>query len=219
MSWPACRRRTAACRFHLIEDHAERPDVAASVGLLPLDLLRRHVVHCAENRALRGRRRGVASRVIPDIEIGPAGARNFASPKSSSFAPVFVSMMLAGLRSRCDDPLPMRLVERVGNLGRRSSALPRCGTGPFSGGPLGEGFALQIRHDDEVRAVGVADVVDAADVRMVERRDGSRLAVEPLAESGRGQGRSGRTLIATVRSSVCRAPCTPRPCRLRRAAR
>ena len=38
-----------------------------------------------------------ASRVIPDIEIGDAGPRNFASPKSSSFAPLFVSMMLAGL--------------------------------------------------------------------------------------------------------------------------
>jgi hypothetical protein len=47
----------------------------------------------------------VAIRVRPDIEIGPAGfARSFARPKSSSFAPVFVSMTFAGLRSRWTMP-------------------------------------------------------------------------------------------------------------------
>ena len=42
----------------------------------------------------------MASRDMPDIEIGPAAPRSFASPKSSSFEPAFVNITLAGLRSR-----------------------------------------------------------------------------------------------------------------------
>ena len=46
----------------------------------------------------------VARSVIPDSEMGVAGALNLARPKSSSFAPAFVSMMLAGLTSRSTMP-------------------------------------------------------------------------------------------------------------------
>jgi hypothetical protein len=41
---------------------------------------------------------------MPDIEIGPAEALSFASPKSSSFEPALVNMMLAGLTSRWTIP-------------------------------------------------------------------------------------------------------------------
>ncbi len=51
------------------------------------------------------------------------------------------------------------------------------GSGPFLE-PRGERLALEVRHDEEVRAVGFADVVDAADVRMIERSDRARLALE-----------------------------------------
>ena len=57
-------------------------------------------------------------RVIPDIEILTGLRLEAVNPKSSSFEPVFVSMMLAGLRSRWYSCLPMRLVECVGDLDR-----------------------------------------------------------------------------------------------------
>ena len=45
------------------------------------------------------------------------------------------------------------------------------------------------------------DVVQRADVRMVERRDGAGLTFEPLARSqDRRPSSAGRTLIATIRS-------------------
>ena len=47
----------------------------------------------------------VVARSIPDIEIGAAGPWSFASPKSSSFAPDFVNMTLAGFKSRCTMPI------------------------------------------------------------------------------------------------------------------
>ena len=64
----------------------------------------------------------------------------------------------------------------------------------------GERLALEMRHDQIVRAVGFADVVDAADVRMVQRGDRPRLALEPGAQIGIAGDSLGRTLIATVRS-------------------
>ena len=46
----------------------------------------------------------------------------------------------------------------------------------------GEGVPLQRLHDDEVAAVVFVDVVDRADVRMIQRGDGPRLALESFAE-------------------------------------
>ena len=41
----------------------------------------------------------------PVVPLATTGPRQRASPKSSSFTPDVVSMMLAGLRSRCTMPL------------------------------------------------------------------------------------------------------------------
>ena len=49
-------------------------------------------------------------------------------------------------------------------------------------------------------AVLLADVVERADVRMVELGDGARFALEALAELRIGREAAGRILIATVRS-------------------
>ena len=62
--------------------------------------------------------RGTVPNTIPGVVVGSwvviveraavgltvAAGFNFASPKSSNFAPFFVSMMLPGLRSRCTIP-------------------------------------------------------------------------------------------------------------------
>src|SRR6185503_7591781 len=46
----------APARRHLVEHAAQRPDVAAGVGLLALELLRRHVLERADDRAFGGER-------------------------------------------------------------------------------------------------------------------------------------------------------------------
>ena len=97
----ALERRPAG--QHLEEQRAEREDIGARVGLEPFDLLRRHVLERAEDRALRGQFGGVVGSIDRPL-ARRRGAALFARPKSSSLAPDFVSITLAGFRSRCTMP-------------------------------------------------------------------------------------------------------------------
>ena len=58
--------------------------------------------------------------------------------------------------------------------------------------PLGQRLALEPLHDQEVDAVLVADVVERADVRVIERRDRARLALEARAPIRRRAANSWR---------------------------
>ena len=91
-------------------------------------------------------------------------------------------MMLRRLEIAMDDALAMRLVERVGDLGGDLQRLVERKR-PFLEA-RGQRLAVEMRHDEVVRAVDVPDVVDAADVRMVQRGDGPRLAFETRAQIG-----------------------------------
>ena len=109
------------------------------------------------------------------------------------------------------DPVAMRLVERVGDLGRDFQCLVER-QWPFLEARR-QRLALEMRHDEVVSAIDAADVVDAADVGMVERSDGASLALEALLEFWIVGDVFGRTLIATVRSSRVSRACRPRPSR------
>ena len=123
---------------HLVQHRAEREDVGARVRLAALELLGRHVLERAEDRAMtgqfggcRGERReagclrgGRADLRQPEIE--ELGLREPVVP-----APDLVSMMLAGFRSRWTTPAACA----------RSSASAICmatrtacstGSGPFA---------------------------------------------------------------------------------------
>jgi hypothetical protein len=96
---------------------------------------------------------------------------------------------------------------------------------PHARQPIRQRLALEVLHDEEVRDLGftargvcsparcrsaasrfvpvaglLADVVQRADMRMIERRDRAGLAVEPFAELRIAASFGGRTLIATIRS-------------------
>ena len=91
---------------HLVDHDAERPDVRPLVHRLAARLLRGHVRGGAENharlrRGARERRRVEAGELALEAPSPARGSRAFARPKSSTFtAPVAVSLMLAGFRSR-----------------------------------------------------------------------------------------------------------------------
>ena len=81
-----------------------------------------------------------------------------------------------------DDAPPERLVEGIGQLsGDRHRLIERKWALLET---RRERLAVEVRHHQEVDAVGVADVVDAADMRMVERRYGAGFALEPTARIG-----------------------------------
>jgi hypothetical protein len=107
---------------------------------------------------------------------------NLASPKSSSFAPARRNHDVGGLQIAVCHALTVRLVERVGDLRRQLERLADRQRAALQ--PVGERFALQVFHDQKVGLVFAADVVEHADVRVVQRRDRPRLALEALSHFG-----------------------------------
>jgi hypothetical protein len=100
------------------------------------------------------------------------GAPAFARPKSSSFAP--------GLQVAMDDPLAVRRIERGRDLPADAKHLVH--RQPPLHKAIGERLPLDHLHHEVMRAALVPDVVERADVRMVQRRDRLRLALEPRLE-------------------------------------
>ena len=103
-------------REQLIEDDAERVDVAPRVGRLAARLLGRHVLGRADEHPVRGERAGVrrASARLPSPLGSSSGSTSFAMPKSHTFTTSIAlpsssfdasSMMFSGFRSRWMTPI------------------------------------------------------------------------------------------------------------------
>ena len=113
-----------------------------------------------------------------------------------------------GLQVAVDDALLVRGLERVGNLPRDRQRLgDRRGRVHAAGSaatrdPLRERLALDQLEDQAAHAVRLFDAVDRADVRMIQRGEHPRLALEAREPIRVGRERGGRTLIATSRPSV-----------------
>ena len=90
--------------------------------------------------------------------------------------------MLAGLMSRWMMPARVRGVQRVGDLDAHVEQ--RVEAQRTRGEPILQRRPLQILHDDERSPVLLADVVDRADVRVVQRRRRLRFAREPAQRLG-----------------------------------
>ncbi len=111
-------------------------------------------------------------------------ATSFARPKSSNLAPALVSMTLPGFRSRWMTPcrcaaasasaISVAIIRRA-VAWQRSLLQALC-----------ERFAGQVFHDQEHRAFVLANIVQAANVRVARAGDGSRFTLEPGAAIGVG---------------------------------
>ena len=69
--------------------------------------------------------------------------------------------------------------------------------------PGRERLAVEILHDEELEAVLLADVVERADVGMVQPRDGSGLALEALSSLGLFGGFRRQDLDGHDASDAC----------------
>ena len=76
-----------------------------------------------------------------------------------------------------DGALTVRGVERIRDFDRPRERLVERQRSFRQ--PRRKRFAVHELHDQKVDALVVADVVNGADVRVVERGDGARLAFEP----------------------------------------
>ena len=117
---------------------------------------------------------------------------SFARPKSSSLAPLFVSMMLPGFRSRWTMPWRCALSSASAismayceHLIERQRAFRE---------PLRQRLAFEILHDQKVDAVLVADVVEVQMCGWFRLEMAFGFALEALAQVARSARWSGRTL-------------------------
>ena len=90
------------------------------------------------------------------------------------------------------EPVLMDVRQRVGDLARDVDGfIDRQRTARQ---PARDRLPVEVLHDEIVEARVVADVVDAADVRVLEARDRFGLAFEPLAHVGRDRFGAGDDL-------------------------
>ena len=101
-----------------------------------------------------------------------------------------------------DQALPVRVIEGAGELDRMAQHLVnRQWT---SDQPIGERLALEVLHDQErdrrrvrarcLRVRGLADIVQTADIRMIERCNGAGFTLEPLSPGAVGRELAGQHL-------------------------
>ena len=142
-----------------------------------LGLLRSHIGRRAEitplRRLVQSQGRGVLR--LP-AAAAAAGSASFASPKSSTFTmPSGVTLMLAGFRSRWTMPFSCA-ASSASAIWRAMVSASSSGIGPFR-------CARQVSPSDQLhhQVVG-ADVVQRANIRVVQRGDRARFAFEAVAE-------------------------------------
>ena len=165
---------------HLVQEGAQREDVGARVRWQALDLFGRHVRQRADEGALRrvrswrGREHrerlpGSADGVLREAEIEQLG-------------PGRGEHHVPRLQIAMDDAEPVRGLERVRDFNAEAEDLAQrqraaCQTG-------GQRLTLEQFEHQILDVVLAADVVQAADVRVVERGDGFGLTGEARAELG-----------------------------------
>ena len=186
---PAVERRPAG--EHLEQDRAGGEEIAAGIDGLALDGLGRHVARRAHDHA-GPRDVGVRAR-----SRRPSSGR--ARPKSSSFTPCGVTNTFDGLRSRWMMPRACR-ADSAERISRPTETA--CGDVQRSAPQLlRQRLALEQLHGDEQAAGVFADLVDLADVGMVDA--GRRARFTPQALARRLVARRAPRIVfsATMRSS------------------
>jgi hypothetical protein len=92
---------------------------------------------------------------------------------------------VAGLQVPMHDALAVRLVERVGNLAAVAQRLLERQRALAE--PVDERLSLEVLHDEIVGLTLASDVVQRADVRMRELRNGLCLPLKALGDLRRGR--------------------------------
>ena len=137
-------------------------------------LLGRHVGNRAERRPCAGQRFG-------DRRIGEPALLRQAEVQNLGVT-CRRHQDIGRLEVAVDNPARVRRVERLGQLHSN-----RQGLGEREGPPrdsCGKRLPLDQLHRDEMPAIGLADVVNRADIRMVQGGGGPGFATEPLRGVG-----------------------------------
>ena len=174
---------------HFVDERTKRKDVGARVRLFAFELLGRHVLQRADDRAAyrQIRWRGWQRRLTADghrraLRLGDAEVQQLgAGARQHHVSRLQVSVNHTGT---------MRRVQRASDLNRNGERLVERQT---SGAvrreprqPRRQRLAFEILHDEIGHAVLLTNVVQRADVWVIELADGAGLAIEAGPELGIG---------------------------------
>ena len=121
--------------------------------------------------------------VAPSALAADAGAASLASPKSSTLIrPLWSTMMFAGFKSRCTMPAAWAHARASATCTAYLTA--RVGWQTTRRNQLVQGLPGYVLHDHEVNTALRTDVMNYADVGMLQRRDGFRLVLEAHLQIG-----------------------------------
>ena len=161
---------------HLVEDRAEREDVAARVDRQPERLLGREVGRRPHHHALggeevlRGERRGRLVGALGRDETGETEVQQLRASRRDDH--------VRGLEVAMHDALRVSAGQRLRHLGAEADGLSRRER--TGGEEIGERPAFDVLHDEVVDLALTAHVVDRADVGVAQARENARLPGEPL---------------------------------------
>ena len=198
-----------APREGLVENAAEREEVAAAVDGRAPRLLRGQVAQRPQDEAGTGR--GRERRLL---RAAPRERQLLGQPEVQDLeAAVAGEEEVLGLEVPVDDAPPVRRGERL-----RGGGAPLRGTLARHGAalhPVAQRLTFEQLGDDEHDAVHLAHVVEREHTRVVERGHGARLALEATASAGIARHVGGQDLEGDVASE----PGVTRPVDLAHAAR
>ena len=168
---------------HLVEHGAERKQVAAGVEFLALGLFRRHVRDGADGGAWTGQKfeadggGGLGEGACRSRGIC-GGRGNLGQAEVENLGvPALGDENVGGLDVAMDDAFAVRGIERVGDLD--GQAEQHVHFQRATGDAVLEGQAIEVLHGDESLAIFLANIVNGADVGMVQ--GGGRLGFAPKA--------------------------------------
>ncbi len=187
----ALPHESLAAGEHLVQDRAEREDVAARIGLLAFQLLRGHVPDGAEDSSLLGQVFGAGGHQ-GGAQGGVGTLAELRQTEVEKLGSGLGEHDVARLQVAVQDAMAMGLGQRVGDVDGVAQGLREGKRARRE--PLREALALQVLHDQEVDAILLANVIEGADVGVIQGRDGAGLALEALAGLGVIGGLRGENL-------------------------
>ena len=206
------RRRAqegALAAGELVEHDAQREQVRPRVGAFAPHLLGRHVAHGAENRAGVGRshrllvvRSGSWCRLLGQAEV-----ENLHAAVAEQHDVLGLEIAVNDAAVVCGRQAARHLDRHVGTLPRRERTLPEF---------VAQCLAVEELSDQERRPdraliriddLGAADVVHRHDIRVIDRGDRARLALESREPIGISCKNRGQHLDGDVAAE----PRVPRP--------
>ena len=180
----------ASAGQHLEQHDSECPDVHPFVDGLSHRLLRRHVGRRTENQPHFGRARIMRRRVR--TALGTPRVECFGEPEVQDFHRAVVSHFdVRRLQIAMDDPVLMRLLERLGDLARNRQRVLEW-HGPARDQRL-ELRAIDQFHDQGLDAVGLLKTVDVGDMTddSGQRAPALRAGIVSAFEDPRRRDRAG----------------------------